>query len=205
MAAGTVGLAVVAGYATRSAYASRYSAAVLPLVLLLAGLGTTVFLRSRVRAGILVVLALTGLWFSGRNVVTDRTQAGAVAEVLQAQWQPGDVVAYCPDQLGPAVSRLLAPDRAGITYPSGTAPDRVDWAGYEERMADGDPVAFADVLDQRAGPGTVWLVWSSGYRTLGRSCEELTDALADLRGTPDPSVVSGAEFEHAWLFRYASS
>ena len=203
--AGTLGLAVVAGYATGSAFASRYSAVVLPLVLLLAGLGTTVFLRPPVRVGILVVLAVTGLWFAGRNVVTDRTQAGAVADVLQAQWRPGDVVAYCPDQLGPAVSRLLPAERAGVTYPTGTPPDRVDWAGYARRMAAGDPVAFAGTLDQRAGPGTVWLVWSSGYRTLGRSCEELTDALADRRGPPDPSVVSGSQFEHAWLFRYAGT
>ncbi len=36
-----------------------------------------------------------------------RTQAVQVAAVLNAQAQAGDVVVYCPDQLGPAVDRLL--------------------------------------------------------------------------------------------------
>ena len=48
---------------------------------------------------------------------TNRTQAGEVAAVLRADAAPGDVVVYCPDQLGPAVHRLAPPGLDEVTYP----------------------------------------------------------------------------------------
>ena len=60
-----------------------------------------------------------------------RTQAVQVAADLNAQAQPGDVVVYCPDQLGPAVDRLLTvPGVLQLTYPRMIGPARVDWVDY---------------------------------------------------------------------------
>ena len=38
---------------------------------------------------------------------TSRTQAGQVAATLSRLGRPGDVVAFCPDQIGPSVNRLV--------------------------------------------------------------------------------------------------
>ena len=48
-----------------------------------------------------------------------------------ATGRPGDVVAYCPDQLGPAVDRLLPSGRyQQTTFPRGTGPGFVNWVDY---------------------------------------------------------------------------
>lgn len=199
---GTMALAVLAGYATDSAFASRYTAIVFPLVILLAGLGATVLGDVRLRAAALALLAVLGVVGGVRNLVTERTQGGDVAHYIAAQGNPGDVVAFCPDQLGPAVARHLPEGFVGLTFPASNPPDVVDWVDYEERMAAADPEAFATSLHQRAGRSTVWLVWSPGYRTLGRKCERVVDALKLQRPGGRAVVSSGSEFEHMWLYQY---
>ena len=46
---------------------------------------------------------IVALGFAGgvRNVVENRTQGGDVGRVIAAESESGDVVVYCPDQLGP--------------------------------------------------------------------------------------------------------
>ena len=90
----------------RSAFAPRYASVMFPMVLLLAALGTGVLDR-RVRHGLLAVVVLFAMWDIAPNVFGDRTSAPRVAAALTAGVRAGDVVAYCPDQLGPSVSRLL--------------------------------------------------------------------------------------------------
>lgn len=200
--AGTLVIAILASYATASAFASRYMAVLFPLFLLLAALGTTVFLRPGVRRALLVGLVVVGLVFSVRNVTRQRTQAGQLAAAIVSGAGPDDVVAFCPDQLGPAVSRLLPGSLEMVTFPSLTGPQRVDWVDYEERMAAGDPAAFARAVDQRAGAGAVWLVYSPGYRTLDRKCERTAIELELLRGARDDVVEGGLQFERGWLSRF---
>ena len=53
------------------------------------------------------VLTLAGLLTGHGENGQQRTQAAQVAAVLNVQAQAGDLVVYCPDQLGPAVDRLL--------------------------------------------------------------------------------------------------
>jgi hypothetical protein len=200
--AGTLAMGVVAGFATGSAFASRYASMVFPLLLLLAALGVAVFVRPGVRRGILAVLVVVGLVFCGRNVVVQRTQAGQLASTIAADAQPGDVVAFCPDQLGPAVSRLLPEGLETVTFPSLTGPERVDWVDYAERMAAGDPAEFARDVDRRAGGSTIWFVFATGYRTLDRKCERAAIELQLLRGVREELVESGLQFEHGYLSRY---
>lgn len=198
----TMALAVVAGYATTSAFASRYTAGVFPIVVLVAAYGVTRLPREVLQGGIVAVLAVLGLIGGVDNLVTERTQAGEIARYISANGAPGDVVAFCPDQLGPAVHRELPDGFDQLTFPDGGSPRFVDWIDYEARMTAGDPAAFAAALDERAPAGTVWLVWSGGYRTLDTQCEALTDQLRRLRPGGTAVVASGDEFEHAWLFQY---
>lgn len=198
----TLAIAVVAGFVLDSAFASRYAAMILPLVVLMAAVGVARLPRPSVQAGVLLVVAVLGLLGGVRNLVTERTQAGEIASAITAGASTGDVVAYCPDQLGPAVSRLLPDGLQQLALADEAAPHLVDWVDYADRMAAADTAAFAAEVDELAGERVVWLVWSGGYRTLDGTCEQLTNDLEALR--PDRAVVveSGEHFEHAWLFRY---
>ena len=56
--------------------------------------------------------------------------------MLNVQAQPGDLVVYCPDQLGPAVDRLLRVQGVTeITFPRAIGPQRVDWVDYKKVIA----------------------------------------------------------------------
>jgi hypothetical protein len=198
----TMGLAVVAGYATASAFASRYTAGVFPIVLLVAAYGVTRLPRPSIQVGAVAVLAVLGLVGGVDNLVSQRTQGGQIARYIAANGAPGDVVAFCPDQLGPSVARVLPDGFDELTFPASKPPQRVDWVDYAAKVRAGDPVRFAQEIDRRAGDRTVWLVWSGGYRTLGTRCETITDQLRKLRPGGTAVVSSGDEFEHAWLYQY---
>ena len=198
----TMGLAVLAGYATSSAFASRYTATVFPIVVLVAAYGAARLPTPAIQAGAVAALALLGLVGGVDNLRTQRTQGGEIARYVADNGVPGDVVAFCPDQLGPAVARVLPDGFDAVTFPEADPPLRVDWVDYEERMRAGDPAAFAELLHERAGDATVWLVWSGGYRTLDERCETVADVLRRLRPGGTAVVASGEEFEHAWLYQY---
>jgi uncharacterized membrane protein len=205
---GTLGVAVLAGLVTNSAFAVRYASILFPFVLLLVALGTAAFLDPwvyRATVGVAVVLGLIAIV---PNVVGDRTSAPKVAAILRAQARPGDVVAYCPDQLGPGVSRLLSADGlVQVTFPTGGPPGRVDWVDYESRNHAATTPPFARMLLDRAGPThTIWLVWSPNYLTFGTKCSALGDRLQEAR--PDARRLLKIKlqyFEHPGLIRYRPS
>ena len=177
---GTLAAAIVGGFASHSTFDARYASVVfVPLVLLVA-LGITTVASRRVRTGILAVAVVAGLIGAVPNVTTNRTQAGQVAAAVSARAAPGDVVAYCPDQLGPAVARLLPDGRLQqTTFPRGTGPDYVDWVDYGAASAAGSPLDFARELEATAGPDhRIFLVWAPGYQTFGAKCEGILQTLA---------------------------
>lgn len=180
--AATLGLAFVASRVTGSAFVSRYASVVLAPFLLLVALGLRSLAADGLRHGVVAAAVLLGLLGGVDGADSSRTQAGAVARALERLAGPGDVVAYCPDQLGPAVSRLLGTTAAQVTFPDGGDPTVVDWVDYAERNRAGDPEEFARRLVSTAGPrGDVFLVWAPGYRTLGRRCEGLNWQLSQRR------------------------
>ncbi|MGH9286472.1 MAG: glycosyltransferase family 39 protein, partial [Acidimicrobiales bacterium] len=186
------------------AYTARYGAAVAAPVLLLGALGTGVLTSPRARTAAIATTVATGLVSGLLAAGTDRTQAGEVAAAIRARAQPGDVVAYCPDQLGPAVSRGLPASLGQRTFPAGAAPQFVDWVGYAARNRAGDPAAFATDLLARAGPeGTIFLVWAPGYRTLGRRCDLLEAELAQVREAETRVARKGDMLERMWLVEFA--
>jgi mannosyltransferase len=177
---GTLFAAIAGGIITSSAFSSRYAAVVfLPFVLLVA-YGTTTLLNPKARVIIVGLAVAAGLVSCAQNVTTQRTQANAVATAINAQAKPGDVIAFCPDQLGPAVYRQLQdPSQYDmITFPRETGPAIVNWVDYAQTVGAADPAHFADVVAQRAGTAHhVWLVWQPMYQSYGIKCEQIATDL----------------------------
>jgi hypothetical protein len=165
---------------TSSAFSPRYAAVVFLPLLLLVALGTTTLLDERVRLGVLAVAVAAGLVGSFQNIDTQRTQAPKVAAVINAQAKPGDIIAFCPDQIGPAVYRVV--DHTArytmVTFPRGTGPAFVDWVNYAKTVHAASATAFAAKLVAEAGTThRIWLVWQPGYQTYGVKCQVLATTL----------------------------
>ncbi|HET6964289.1 MAG TPA: glycosyltransferase family 39 protein [Acidimicrobiales bacterium] len=172
IAVATLIVAVSLGAVANAAFVARYTAVVLPLFLLVMSAGVAVIPGRRFRAGCVAVLALAGVLTGQSENAQQRTQAVRVAEVLNAQAQPGDLVVYCPDQLGPAVDRLLrVPGLQQITFPRAIGPERVNWVDYKDVIARTNVSQFTqDALTRVSTNHTVWLVWRDGYPSLGGDC-----------------------------------
>ena len=198
---GVLLLGSVISYVTDTTFQPRYSATIFPIVAIVAAFGVTVFLDQRVRIALLAIIAVLGVAGGLRNVTYQRTQAGEAAEIIASEARPGDVVAYCSDQLGPDVSRLLrdvppasrtSRSLEQVTFPGSGAPDRVNWTDYIDRVRRADPAAFAhDALD-RAGDHTVWFVWAPGLNHLERACQEIGATLDSARD-PRIRVIGGRQ------------
>ena len=183
----SLGALVIAGLAsllTASAVAARYSSVALPAFLALVALGVAGLPSRRAGGAVLAGCVLAGLVLSVQQVGLPRTQAAEVAAAL-ADAEPGDTVLFCPDQLGPSVSRLAPGGLELVAYPDLRPADRVDWTDYAERNRSVDPASVAAELSARAGDSAVWVVTSRGYRVPSDAdCLQLRGALAQLRGAP---------------------
>ncbi len=204
---GTLLVAVGLSALANAAFVARYAAVVFPLFLLVVAQGVSVLPGRRFRAGALAVLVLTGL-LAGRDANTQqRTQAAQIDAVLSVQAQPGDLIVYCPDQLGPAGDRLLrVKGVTEITFPRAIGPQRVDWADYKKVIAATDVGTFAQSTLARLGSGhTLWLVWRDGYPGLGGDCGYLKSWLDMLRGPGTTAVgANGNFYENENLVRYSA-
>jgi 4-amino-4-deoxy-L-arabinose transferase-like glycosyltransferase len=212
--AGTLFAAIAGGILTSSAFSSRYAAVVFLPFLFLVALGTTTLLNPRVRVIVVALAVAAGLVSSAQNVTTQRTQAGQVAAAINAEAKPGDIIAFCPDQLGPAVYRQIEdPSQYDmITFPRRTAPQIVDWVDYAKTVGAADPNAFADAVFQRAGTDRhIWLVWYPMYQTYQTKCETIASdllAAATKAGGGGRNVVTGHDalfYEPMSLTEYATS
>jgi hypothetical protein len=177
---GTLFAAIAGGILTSSAFAPRYAAVVFVPLLLLVALGTTTFLNQRVRLTVVAIAVVAGMIGSVQNVNTLRTQATQVAAVIDAHARPGDIIALCPDQLGPSTYRAVAHPASYdmVTFPRGTGPQFVDWVNYPSVVAAGKPKSFARKLVAEAGTQhRIWLVWQPGYQTYGIKCDVLASTL----------------------------
>jgi hypothetical protein len=185
----TLVVAYAAGVIGHSTFADRYTSVVFPLFVLIAALGLCAIGNATVRTSVLALIVVCGLINSVGNVGLVRTQAGHVARQIAKKAQPNDVVVYCPDQLGPAVSRELPSGFQEVPYPAAGDPRFVDWVDYEERNRSSDPIGFARMLEERVPEGgSIWLVSAPGYRTFGRKCTQLKAELAEARPGAEPLV-----------------
>lgn len=189
----TLAAAITGGIVTGSAFSPRYAAVVFVPLLLLVAAGTLTLADARLRLVVVAVVVVAGLAASVENIWTERTQAPQIAKVLAAQAQPGSIVAVCPDQLGPALYRMVEAgqtDRSGssgrydmITYPRGTGPAFVDWVDYKQVAEASNPAAFARKLERMAGTDhDIWLVSAPAYQGFGEKCETLAGDLQRATG-----------------------
>src|ERR1019366_3546478 len=123
----TLVLGVAAARLSDSTFDVRYTAPIVAPALIVVAYGLTTLADARVRNGVLGLAVVLSLIAAAPNAVASRTEAGTVAAAIASGARPGDVVAYCPDQLGPAVSRVLGGNLDQITFPRGDAPEIVDW------------------------------------------------------------------------------
>ena len=148
---GTLGAAIAGGFLTNSAFDARYASVVFIPLILMVSVGLITFQDRRIRSIILTVAVVAGLAGSVTNITTNRTQAGQVAAAIARTGHPGDIVAYCPDQLGPAVDRLLPSGRyQQTTFPRGTGPSFVNWVDYGAPRRPATRCAFAQHLETLA-------------------------------------------------------
>jgi hypothetical protein len=178
---GVLVVAMAVGAALGSAYVVRYTSVVFPMFVLAAAFGAPALGDAAVRRGLLAVAMILGLGASLYSLGDTRTEAGLIAAALRTKAAPASLVVYCPDQLGPAVSRLLPPGFEQLTFPSGGAPQRVDWVDYAQRNRASHSLPFAHDLVRRAGDRTIYLVWAPSYRTYGTRCQALSTNLSKLR------------------------
>ena len=201
-ATAAVGLAV--GFVTDAVFVARYAAVFLPMLLIAAGIGLARLpARWPLRAAALAVMALSvvGLF---ANVRDARSQGEEAAHAIAAEARPGDVVAFCPDQLGPATLRYLPTTVRAVGLPKLERPERIDWRDYAARNESADPGAAVAALVQAAPDASVWLVVQSGYRTYEGYCEAVVSGLVGAR-PPGITVVrdrAGDVFEPATLYRF---
>jgi hypothetical protein len=167
--------------------------------------GIGVIGRPDVRRGLLIAVVALGALASYPNVTAQRTQAPQAAAVISRLGHPGDVIAYCPDQLGPAMARLLPSGRfQQVAYPRRTDPELVNWVDYAKVNRASRPAPFARDLVSLAGPDrAVWLVWSPDYPTFEGKCDGLLNDLGSLR--PGGQILFYEDphyFEHEELVVY---
>jgi hypothetical protein len=204
---GALSAAVLAGILTGAAFDSRYIAVVFPLFIVLCALGITTFNSRKVTSAMLAVVCIAGLASAKDQNSQPRAQAVEVAAVLNAQAQPGDMVVYCPDQLGPAVDRLLkVPDVTQLTFPRLIGPARVDWVNYLSYIQNTDVGTVARYIVNKLNPGsTLWLVWRNGYRGFGGSCGYLTSWLQMLHPGGETVITQNSNYyEYENLVRWPS-
>jgi hypothetical protein len=156
---------------------------------------------------VLAVVVIVGLVGGVRNVTTNRTQAGQVTTIIAAEAHPGDVVAYCPDQIGPSASRRLGavPGLIQLTFPDGGHPDRVNWVDYIDRVGAANPTAFARRILDQAGNHTIWFVFATGYNHVEGKCEAINAALTTVRPKTTLRVAqTDSTFEYMGLSSFAA-
>ena len=200
---GTLVVAVACGAVAQAAFVGRYTAVVFPLFILLIGFGATVFADRRVLAVVLAWTCLCGLMVSIGASTDQRTEANLVASWINRVASPGDLVVYCPDQHGPAASRLIHVPVEQATFPRAASPERVDWVDYRSVIARTNVQQFAVDMINRAAGHDLWLVWRAGYPGTDGKCSKLYTWLQDLRSNGQELVHSDTSYyEHEALVRF---
>ena len=181
--------------------------------LLVVAYGVTALTDRRVRHG---VVADRGRPSVSRrsipNAFLTRTQAGQVASAVLARAHHGDVVAYCPDQLGPAVSRELGDRFDEVAFPRGEPPgDReLGRLRRHRRAREHEHVRRSSCCRGPDRERSIWYVWAPGYLNFGNDCQVIANDLAARRPQRDVVGEKASDtpfeiFEGESLYRYAPS
>jgi hypothetical protein len=200
---GTLLVAAVATALTHSAVSGRYTSVAFLPFLVLAGYGLAALPSRGTRVVVAVLVLGLGFGIAVPQALKQRTQAGEVAGVLRLA-SPGDLVVFCPDQLGVSVSRVAPKGLDLRTFPDLRPAGRVDWTDYKERNDAVSPESFADAALARSGGTAIWLVTGVGYRVPSDdTCDEVSKRLAQARGFAELRVAADPHvFEQQRLERF---
>jgi len=195
-AVGTVVIGSLISMLSGSAVTTRYaSAAFIPFVVLMA-LGIASFGEPWLRLLFVIGLGGVGLWSANQYHGTARTESPKIASALANFAKPGDVVAFCPDQLAPSTLRLLPLKEQlhlkTVGYPHfDHSPEIINWIDYEKAIQRADPKVFAKRLVALAGPThQVWLVSQPYAPGLHGKCIDLRQELTAIRPSGSKIVVA---------------
>ena len=195
----TLGLGGGGALLTAGAFEARYAAVVVGPLLLLAARGISM-LPPPPRVVVLVVVVAFGLAISVHEARRDRTQGADVAALIDEKREAGDVVVFCPDQVGPATLRAIVGPVVSFAYPRGDG-HFVDWRDYAETIADTSVDHFVSDVLMQAENHDVWLVSGFGYKSFGDRCDVIINELGRNRQAHRLLAPSGA-FEPMLLTRY---
>jgi hypothetical protein len=188
----TMGFGSAVMLATNSAFQSRYNAVWIPFAFLIAGIGLAQVRGPLVKRGALALVVLAGVPGVASNITLARTQAGISAAAIARDGRPGDVVALCPDQLGPSLMRVLPKGFVVGSYPTFSDPHTVDWVDYVARTNAATPEQFANQVLAKAGPNhRIFLVWMGTYVTHKGLCERVVNGIQ--RHRPDAKSIVTAD------------
>ncbi len=198
----TMAIGLAAGFASDATFIARYAAVLTPMLFTAAGVGLARLPARwprRFVAVSLVLLAGVGGYF---NVVDARTQGEQVATRINSAGASGDIVVFCPDQLGPSTLRSLDDGFDAVAVPTLERPDRIDWVDYADRNAAADVDDLVAAILERAEDRTIWLVDSRSYRTYEVLCPGVWDGLAAARSATTEVMPDGQTFEPSTLTRF---
>ncbi|HEV3213046.1 MAG TPA: glycosyltransferase family 39 protein [Acidimicrobiales bacterium] len=191
IAIGTLAVGWVASRAAGTAFQARYSSVVFPVLVILVALGIVALPTRWLQAGALTLVSVLALWTTHWGAHAQRTQAGKVAVVLQAQVPTNSLVVVCPDQLGPSLLRYTGTTNYRfVGYPRFTTPVIVDWVDYKHALSTTSPQLFARQVVTLAGDKPFYLVWSVGYG-VHQTCAELRGQLITASGRHPTQLVAG--------------
>lgn len=198
----TLAIGMAVGQATNATFVARYGAVVVPMLFIVAGVGLARLPARwprRVVAVAVVMLGGVGAYF---NVVDARTQGEQVATRINTFGAPGDLVVFCPDQLGPSTLRSLDDGFDAVAVPTLERPDRIDWVDYADRNEAASVDQVVAAILERAGDRTIWLVDAKTYRTYEALCPGVWVGLAAARSATTEVAPDDEAFEPSTLTRF---
>lgn len=194
----TLGIGGTVAAINSGAFEARYAALVVAFVLVMTAKGIAV-LPPRPRMLVLWFVVLFGFAVSVDEARRDRTQGADVAALINEGFAEGDVVVYCPDQVGPATQRGIRGSPSSFAFPRGDG-DFVDWQHYRETIAETSVDRFvADLVNQ--AENNIWLVSGFGYKGFDDRCQTIGNELARTH-QPQQLLAPSDVFEPMLLTRF---
>ena len=148
-------------------------------------------------------VAVSEAFLDKGEIVSTRARRPEDSQRFNAK--PGDLVIYCPDQLGPSTARELDDlPVEQLTFPRLEGPERVDWVDYKSRQDKVDPDQFARKVLDRADGHQIFYAFYDGYSTSKKTCPAILNAFS--RERPAEQLSSDtSSYEPAYLYRFVTA
>ncbi|MGZ4794527.1 MAG: glycosyltransferase family 39 protein [Acidimicrobiia bacterium] len=200
----TIALGLLLGRIAGTTFEARYASVAFPLLVVIGAVGLMAFGDTRVRVGVLALALALGAWGGLSNVARQRTQAFEVVPILRDQAARDDLVVFCPDVIGTDIESQLPSDLRTTSFPNlAKSSARIDWVDYADKVAAVNPATFAQRLVHKAGPHTIWFVYTDNGAAADQKCAKIADFLTLARPNRTRALEPNSYFfEHQGVYRY---